>query len=265
MKSTMRLCVSSLVCLTFAACNSDGDQRRSGGAAPQTSSQDQTPAAETVNTDASDGWASNDEVMADYVLRAGLEGGELGSPKAAFGLTENQPAVDPEQLKQAIAGFKKADPSGIHKIMVEMLLKKADLDKNGSITEEELLKARIGEDKISPDRLAKIVEKRKALFAKYAGADKALDADELMKMLGEVHASVMGQIHGNHGGILKHLFDFKAELLAKYDADKDGKLTGAELEKLKVDRAEEQIKRHQDFIKKLCEANAALKDKEICK
>lgn len=131
------------------------------------------------------------------------------------------------------------DPSIADDIKAEKITKMAtkmferfDTDKSQSLSLEEFLaapKARAQESQCGPEKEAKMVAKLTEEFKTYAGEDSQLSSDELKKWLTEVGPRVgkhRGEKHPEgHGPRKQKSF---ADVLAQFDADKDGKLSESE-------------------------------------
>ena len=133
---------------------------------------------------------------------------------------------------------KDAQPNRVQQ-MAENLFKELDGDSSGGLSLEEFLAGpeKRAEDKNLPDDAkAKITEKMTADFTKYAGADSILSLDELKTLLTEV-APRVGHLRaknhkGEHEGRVKQSW---ADIIAKYDTNKDGQLSQTEFEAMQAD------------------------------
>jgi len=126
--------------------------------------------------------------------------------------------------------------------MASMLLKELDLDSSGTLSLDEFLAGptKFAEDKaFDEDKKTKVIEKMTADFNTYAGDDKALSSDELKTLLSKVAKRVGHHRAKNHGGHHKdRVKESWNEISAKYDTDKDGKLSKDEFEAMRSDRKE---------------------------
>jgi len=118
------------------------------------------------------------------------------------------------------------------KKMVQKMFERFDADKSQTLSLEEFLaapQARAEETQCSPEKKEKMITKLTEDFKKYAGDDNLLTNDELKKLLTEVGPRVgKHRSHGHPGGHGPRGKKNFAEVLAKYDANKDGQLNQEE-------------------------------------
>lgn len=130
--------------------------------------------------------------------------------------------------------------------MASKLFGELDLDASGTLSLEEFLAGptKLAEDKnFDEEKKTRIIAKMTSDFDTYAGDDKALSSDELKTLLSKVAKRVGHHRAKNHGG--RHKERVKQnwdDITAKFDADKDGKLSKSEFAAMRSDRKEEHKK-----------------------
>lgn len=118
------------------------------------------------------------------------------------------------------------------KKMVTKMFERFDADKSQTLSLDEFLaapKARAQETQCSPEKEAQMIAKLTEEFKKYAGEDSQLSTDEAQKWLTEVGPRVgkhRGEKHPEGQGQRKQ--KSFADVLSRFDADKDGKLSESE-------------------------------------
>lgn len=124
--------------------------------------------------------------------------------------------------------------------MAQKMLDRLDADDSGSLSEAEFLVLAKPLDaekaaKQTAEQLAAKEAKLKEVFAKVAGTDGLLSAEEIpaaLKAQGDRIGKFRGEKHaGKHAERVKEV---TAEVLAKFDANKDGKLDEAEITALRA-------------------------------
>lgn len=131
------------------------------------------------------------------------------------------------------------------KNMAQKMMDRLDADDSGSLSEAEFLALGIHPNKEkaaeqTPEELAKIQEKLKAEFAKFAGEDKLLSLEELPEALKGQGPRVGGFRKEKHAGKNEdRKKEIEKELLTKYDKDGDGKLSPEELALVRADDKKE--------------------------
>jgi len=162
----------------------------------------------------------------------------LDDMTAAAASTDTQSTSDPVDSSVQ----EDAKPRRIAQI-ADTLFKELDLDASGTLSLDEFLAGptKRAEDKnFSDAEKSKVIDKMTAEFTKYAGDDKVLSSDELKTLLTEEAPAIGRHRHKNHGGQqADRVKQNWTDILAKYDTDKDGKLSQAEFEAMRADHKEQ--------------------------
>ncbi len=263
MRKFQTISAAGLVLALSVGCSNEVDRRSQGQGAASVEAEDREKVEAQPSAPVGEAPSFNldEDMIAEYLLEAEINNSESG----VFGLTASA------QDSVGVRGFKldlsEDKIKQIHKHAAMRLIAIADEDKNGSLSLQEFLSKRISRDGANDAERQKIVARRTEVFAKYAGADNQLNFEEALKLARETFARIDGPNFKSlfTDRLPKRLIEFRNQLFAKYDADKDGKLSGEEVKAMRTDRAQAVIEKHKALIAKICEQNPELKDKAICK